>query len=76
MVKVNLDGALPFMGPEGPDYAAAEQAHRTLFGRSGAGSDFTGWLDLPKRMKETELPEVLAAAKRIRAQSEALLVVG
>ena len=50
MVNVNLEGALPFLGADGPDYAAAERAHRTLFGRSGAGSEFTGWLDLPRRM--------------------------
>ncbi len=76
MVKVDLNGALQFLGAEGPDYAAAERAHQTLFGRSGAGSEFTGWIDLPKHMKETELKDVLAAARRIREQSEALLVVG
>ena len=76
MVKVNLEGAMPFLGADGPDYPAAERAHRTLFSRSGAGKEFTGWIDLPKRMADTELPDVLAAAKRIRAQGEALLVVG
>ena len=76
MVNVNLEGALPFLGADGPDYAAAERAHRTLFGRSGAGSEFTGWLDLPRRMAETELNGILAAADRIRSQGEALLVVG
>ena len=76
MVKVNLEGAMPFLGADGPDYAAAERAHRTLFTRSGAGKEFTGWIDLPKRMADTELPDVLAAAKRIREQGEALLVVG
>ena len=76
MVKVNLEGALPFFGPDGPDYAAAERAHHTLFSRSGAGSEFTGWIDLPKRVRDTELKDILAAARRIREQSEALLVVG
>ncbi len=76
MVKVNLEGAMPFLGADGPDYAAAERAHRTLFTRSGAGKEFTGWIDLPKRMADTELRDVLAAAKRIREQGEALLVVG
>ncbi len=76
MVKVSLEGALPFLGAEGPDWAAAERAHRTLTQRSGAGSEFTGWLDLPKRMADTELKDILAAAGRIREQSEALLVVG
>ena len=28
MVKVSLEGALAFMGPEGPDYAAAERVIR------------------------------------------------
>ena len=76
MVKVNLDGAMQFLGADGPDYAAAERAHRTLFERSGAGSEFTGWLSLPSRMKEGELKDVLAAARRIRTQGEALLVIG
>ena len=76
MVNVNLEGALPFLGADGPDYAAAERAHRTLFGRSGAGSEFTGWLDLPRRMADTELNGILAAADRIRTQGDALLVVG
>ncbi len=76
MVNVNLEGAMQFLGSDGPDYAAAETAHRTLFGRCGAGSEFTGWLDLPQRVAETELKDILAAAKRIRDQGEALLVVG
>ena len=76
MVKVDLAGALQFLGADGPDYAAAEEAHRTLFSRSGVGKEFTGWLDLPKRMADTELKDVLSTAKRIRQQGEALLVVG
>lgn len=76
MVKVNLEGALPFLGADGPDYAAAERAHHMLFGRSGAGKAFTGWIDLPRRMAETELKGILSAAKQIREQGQALLVVG
>ena len=76
MVKVDLNGAMAFMAPEGPDYAAAERAHRLLTERSGAGKEFTGWLDLPQRMADTELKDVLNAAQRIREQGEALLVVG
>ena len=76
MVKVDLKGAMPFLGADGPDYAAAMRAHETLFSRSGIGHEFTGWLDLPKRMADTELKDILAAAKRIRSQGEALLVVG
>ena len=76
MVKVSLEGALPFLGSEGPDWAAAERAHRTLVERSGAGKEFTGWLDLAQRMSGPVLQDILAAAQRIRSQGEALLVVG
>ena len=50
MIKVDLSGAAGFFDPAGPDYAAAAQAHRTLLEHTGAGADFTGWLDLPERM--------------------------
>ena len=76
MVKVSLEGALPFLGSEGPDWAAAERAHRTLVERSGAGKEFTGWLDLAQRMSGPVLQDILAAVQRIRSQGEALLVVG
>ena len=76
MIKVDLSGAAGFFGPAGPDYAAAAQAHRTLLEHTGAGADFTGWLDLPERMQSGELKQILAAASRIRGRSQALVVVG
>ena len=76
MIKVDLSGAAGFFDPAGPDYAAAAQAHRTLLEHTGAGADFTGWLDLPERMQSGELKQILAAASRIRGRSQALVVVG
>ena len=76
MVKVDLSGASAFMAPEGPDYAAAERAHRVLLERSGAGYEFTGWLDLARNIAGPVLKDILAAAERIRSQGDALLVVG
>lgn len=76
MIKVDLSGAAGFFDPAGPDYAAAAQAHRTLLEHTGAGADFTGWLDLPGRMQNGELKQILAAASRIRGRSQALVVVG
>ena len=74
MIKVDLSGAAGFFDPAGPDYAAAAQAHRTLLEHTGAGADFTGWLDLPERMQNGELKQILAAASRIRGRSQALVV--
>ena len=76
MVKVDLSGAQMFFDSAGPDYAAAAEAHRLLFSRSGPGSEYTGWLELPRRMADGELKSVLSAAQRIRKQAQVLLVVG
>ena len=76
MIHVDLTGAAPFFGAHAPDYAAAEAAHRTLSEKTGAGSDFLGWTELPRRIRETELARILAAGKAIREKGDALVVVG
>ena len=76
MVKVDLSGAAQFFTSAGPDYARAELAHKTLAEGSGLGNDFIGWLDLPQRIKETELEEIIKTAELIRSRSKALVVVG
>ena len=75
MVKVDLTGAAGFLG-DGPDYDAAGKAFETLISRSGPGADFTGWLELPQKIKDTELDRIVAAAEKIRSRSKALVVIG
>ena len=75
MVKVDLSGAAGFLG-NGPDYEAAEKAYETLLNKSGPGNEFTGWLDLPRRIKDYELNKIIATAEKIRARSKALVVIG
>ncbi len=76
MVKVDLSGAAQFFTSAGPDYALAGLAHKKLIEKSGLGSEFTGWMELPQRIKETELEEIIATAEKIRSRSKALVVVG
>ena len=76
MVHVDLSGARPFFTAAGPDYALAALAHKTLSDKSGLGADFTGWTELPQRIKATELDAICAAAETIRARSKALVVIG
>ena len=76
MVKVDLSGTATFFDPAKLDFAAAAEAHRALVDGTGAGSDFTGWLGLPLRIKETELKSILSAAQKIRSRSKALVVIG
>ena len=76
MVQIDLSGAQQFFTQAGPDYAAAARAHEVLSSGSGLGADFTGWLALPRNIRETELDRILAAAETIRARSGALVVIG
>lgn len=76
MIKVDLSGAKSFFDAAGPDFAAAAEAHRTLSDKSGAGAEFTGWTELPQRIKNGELKPILSAAQRIRSRSGALVVIG
>ncbi len=76
MVHVDLSGARPFFTAAGPDYALAALAHKTLSDKSGLGADFTGWTELPQRIKATELDAICAVAETIRARSKALVVIG
>ena len=76
MVKVDLTGAAGFFTAAGPDYELAALAHKTLADKSGLGNDFTGWVELPRRIKETELDRIVAAAEKIRSRSKALVVIG
>ena len=75
MVTVNFEGAVSFY-PHTPDRAAAQAAYDTLVGRSGAGNDFTGWLDLPVNYDKEEFARIQKAAQKIQSDSKALVVIG
>ena len=51
-------------------------AHDKLHNRTGAGNDFTGWLELPKKYDREELAKIQKAADKIKANSEILVVIG
>ena len=76
MVKVDLSGAIDFFEGAGPNYALAAQAHRTLTDKYGAGSEFTGWIELPRLIRDTELRSIVNASEKIRGNSQALVVIG
>ncbi len=56
--------------------AETSAAHMTLTDGSGEGNDFLGWLQLPTYEQTEEMRRIDDAAKRIREQSEAFVVVG
>ena len=75
MIKIDLSGAAGFFR-NAPDYSLTEQAHKTLAEKTGAGADFIGWVELPQKIKDTELDRIVAAAEKIRSRSKALVVIG
>ena len=56
--------------------AELSAAHMTVTDRSGAGSEYLGWLDLPDRAPTAEHMRILAAAHQIRETSDVLVVIG
>ncbi len=55
---------------------SAVEARDVLLGRSGPGSEFTGWVDLPVEYDREEFSRIQKAAERIREDSEVLVVAG
>lgn len=76
MLQVNLSGIQDFAPVETLDYYPTSLAHRALAEHTGEGKEFTGWLNLPERIIQTQLKQLLAGADKIRNQSEVLVVIG
>jgi len=53
-----------------------EKAHNDLENKTGAGSDFLGWLDLPNKMEDSFLDEIGGLGEEIRENSDCLLTIG
>lgn len=51
-------------------------AHNALHNKTGAGSDFLGWVTLPKDYDKEEFARIKAAAEKIRNDSDVLIVIG
>ena len=51
-------------------------AHERLRSGTGAGGEFTGWVSLPRTYDREEFGRIKAAAKKIRGDSQALVVIG
>lgn len=52
------------------------KAHNDLHNKTGAGNDFTGWVDLPVDYDKEEFARIKKAADKIKSDSEVLVVIG
>ena len=78
MIRVDLNSCKSFIPLP---YEAAlpprlRIAHDHLQKGDGAGGEFTGWVRLPQDYDKEEFARIQAAAKRIQADSQALVVIG
>ncbi|MBA4601124.1 glucose-6-phosphate isomerase [Thermoactinomyces mirandus] len=55
---------------------AIHMAHDLLVNRTGAGSDFLGWVELPQKYDQEEYKRIKQAARKIGSDSDALVVIG
>ena len=78
MIQVDLQNIRSFI-PLPYEAALAPRlriAHDHLQKGDGAGGDFTGWVRLPENYDRAELGRIKDAARRIQADSQALVVIG
>lgn len=54
----------------------AMDARKTLHNKTGLGNEYLGWLDLPIEYDKEEFKRIKEAAKKIRENSDVLVVIG
>lgn len=77
-VTVELKNVMSFISESSLSGSVPElyAAHDRLVGGTGRGSEFTGWVSLPESYDREELSAVKEAARKIRGDSAALVVIG
>ena len=80
MSKVTFDysKAAPFIAAHEVENMKkpVSDAKEVLVGRTGAGNDFLGWIDLPVNYDKEEFSRIKKAAEKIQSDSEVFLVIG
>ena len=77
-LKLNDKYLKSFIGEE--EYAniqpMVKTAQNMIVDRSGAGSDFLGWVDLPENYDKAEFAAIKESAKKIQESCDILVVIG
>jgi glucose-6-phosphate isomerase len=77
-IRFDYSNALSFFGEHEITYLsdAVKAAHHALHEKTGAGSDFLGWIDLPVDYDKEEFARIQKASEKINKDSDILLVIG
>lgn len=77
-LKLRTEHVIPFIDDE--DYKQmidkVEEAHHKLHDKTGLGSEFLGWLDLPFNYDRKEFEKIKVCANTIKEKSDIFLVIG
>ncbi len=76
MIKLNLENAKIDEKEIMKYKSQVENIHKDLHRRSGDEEDFVGWLELPTNYDKDEFKRIKKAAKKIKKESDVLLVIG
>ena len=77
-IKLNTHYLESFIRPHEYEQIAPEirMADRMLREKTGPGSDFLGWVDLPENYDREEFARIEACAEKIRKSCDVLVVIG
>ena len=80
MKKITVDYSKTFIEISEKEIYDLQQevtsAHNMLHNRSGKGSDFTGWLNLPVKYNFNEVERMAKTAEKIQEISDVMIVIG
>lgn len=77
-IKFDYSKVAPFVNEYELGYMQSQvtAADKQLREGTGAGSDFLGWIDLPKNYDKDEFVRIKKAAEKIQSDSDVLVVIG
>ncbi|MBX4266493.1 glucose-6-phosphate isomerase [Clostridium estertheticum] len=78
VLSLDLSKTVPYLNEHEISYLQpmVSTAHKMLTEKTGAGSDFLGWIDLPVNYDKAEFDRIKKAAEKIKSNSEILIVIG
>lgn len=77
-INFSYQHALDFLNKEELDNLSefVSVAHQAIHNKTGPGSDFLGWVELPENYDKEEYSRIKAASEKIKKDSDILLVIG
>lgn len=78
VLSLNLTKTMPYLKQH--EITALQpmvnQAHKMLHEKTGEGSEFLGWVDLPVNYDKAEFERIKKSAEKIKSDSDVLIVIG